>query len=250
MLNGYLKLGHGPRKVLVLSGWFGSSADWDGTHTALDLDAFTYVFFDYRGYGRSMHLTGEYSFAESTIDALRVVDALHWDRFSLIGHSMGGMAMQRILLAAPERIEKMVGIAAVPACGAKMPAERLAMFNAAVDDVALRAQILNASTGNRMSQAWLTYMARLSCETSAPAAFKAYLQEWTGADFTEQVKGNQTPVKIIIGANDPSMTVERMTGSWLTWYRHAEIETLANAGHYPMQETPIALASTMQAFLK
>jgi pimeloyl-ACP methyl ester carboxylesterase len=179
-----------------------------------------------------------------------VVDALRWDRFSLVGHSMGGMAMQRILLAAPERIEKMVGIAAVPACGAKMPAERLAMFNNAVDDLALRAQILNASTGSRMSQAWLTYMARLSCETSLPAAFKAYLQEWTGADFTEQVKGNQTPVKLIIGANDPSMTVERMAASWLAWYPNAELETLANAGHYPMQETPIALASTVQAFLQ
>jgi esterase len=160
------------------------------------------------------------------------------------------MSMQRILLAAPGRIEKMVGIAPVPACGARMPADRLAMFNSAVDDVALRVAILNASTGSRLSNAWLTHMARLSCETSLPAAFKAYLQEWTSDDFSALVQGNPTPVKLIIGANDPSMTVERMTASWLSWYPNAELETLANAGHYPMQETPVALASTVQTFLQ
>jgi esterase len=249
MLNGYLKLGRGPRKVLVLSGWFGSSADWDGAASALDLDAFTYVFFDYRGYGRSMHITGEFSFAEATQDALRLVDYLHWDRFSLIGHSMGGMAMQRVMLAAPNRIECMVAISAVPACGARMPAERLANFERAIDDITAREAILNASTGSRLSKAWITHMARLSFDDSLPQAFGAYLKQWTGDDFSALIENNPTPVKVIIGATDPSMTAERMTGTWLAWYPNAELETIGNAGHYPMQETPVALASTVQTFL-
>ncbi|RXZ31012.1 alpha/beta hydrolase [Oxalobacteraceae bacterium CAVE-383] len=249
MLNGYLKLGRGSRKVLVLSGWFGSSADWDGAANALDLDAFTYVFFDYRGYGRSMHIPGAYSFAEATDDALRLIDHLRWDRFSLIGHSMGGMAMQRVMLAAPHRIECMVAISAVPACGARMPAERLANFERAIDDIATREAILNASTGSRLSKAWISHMARLSSDTSLPQAFGAYLKQWTGDDFSALVENNPTPVKVIIGATDPSMTAERMSGTWLAWYPNAELETIANAGHYPMQETPAALASTVQTFL-
>jgi esterase len=249
VLNGYLKLGRGPRKVLVLSGWFGSSADWDATASALDLDAFTYVFFDYRGYGRSLHITGEFSFAETTQDILRLLDHLHWDRFSLIGHSMGGMAMQRVLLAAPQRIECMVAISAVPACGARMPPERLAMFERAIDDISTREAILNASTGSRLSKAWLSHMARLSWETSLPQAYGAYLREWTGDDFSALIQDNPTPLKVIIGATDPSMTAERMAATWLAWYPNAELETVANAGHYPMQETPAALAATVQAFL-
>jgi pimeloyl-ACP methyl ester carboxylesterase len=249
MLNGYLQWGHGPRKVLVLSGWFGSSADWIGMQPALDPQAFTYVFFDYRGYGRSMHLDGEFNFAETTRDVLRLADLLRWQRFSLVGHSMGGMAMQRIQLAAPERVERMVAVVGVPACGSRMPAERLAMFEQAVDDMALRQAILDASTGKRLPQSWLAWLALQSWNTSMPQAYRTYLGEWATDDFSELVKGNQTPVKVIVGANDPSMTAERMTATWLEWYPNAELEILSNTGHYPMHEVPVALAASIQNFL-
>src|ERR1035437_9143967 len=127
VLNGYLQLGSGPRKVLALNGWFGHSGDWGSMVDALDLEAFTYVFFDYRGYGRSRHLDGDYTFEENARDVLRLADHLGWDRFSLIGHSMGGAAIQRVLLAAPGRIDLMVAITAVPACSSRMDAQRIVM---------------------------------------------------------------------------------------------------------------------------
>ncbi len=39
---------------------------------------------------------------------LNVADACGLDRFRLLGHSMGGMAVRRVVLAAPERIEALV----------------------------------------------------------------------------------------------------------------------------------------------
>ena len=47
-LNGYVKVGNGPRKVLAMSGWFGSAEDWQPLVPALDNATFTYLFFDYR----------------------------------------------------------------------------------------------------------------------------------------------------------------------------------------------------------
>ena len=67
--------------------------------------------------------------------------------------------------------------------------------------------------------------------------------------FLPLVQGNPTPVKVIVGAHDPSMTAGRMTQTWLAWYPRAELETLANSGHYPMYEVPVALAASMQDFL-
>lgn len=127
-LNGFSQFGNGPHKVFVLNGWFGSSADWSALTPALDPDRFSYAFFDYRGYGLSRDIRGAFTFDEVASDVLALADHLDWRRFSLVGHSMGGMAMQCVLLAAPERIVKMAGISAVPACGSRMDEARLAMF--------------------------------------------------------------------------------------------------------------------------
>ena len=248
-INGHLQIGFGARKVLVLSGTFGHAGDWNAFSEALDLEAATYVFFDYRGYGRSLHLDGEFSFEEAARDVLRLVDHLDWQRFSLIGHSMGGVAMQRVLLAAPDRIERMVAIAGVPACSSRMDTQRLAGFGSAAGSLAQREFIIDFSTGRRLPAAWVARLARQSWASVAPRAFSGYLREWATVDFAPLVQGNTTPLKVLIGAHDPSLTEELMQRTWLSWYADASLETLANAGHYPMHEVPLALAAAVQNFL-
>jgi pimeloyl-ACP methyl ester carboxylesterase len=41
-----------------------------------------------------------------------------------------------------------------------------------------------------------------------------------------------------------------MDRTWLAWYPRASIETLANAGHYPMYEVPVARATALENWLK
>jgi esterase len=250
VLNGYLQLGSGPRKVMALNGWFGSSDDWGPMVDGLDLEAFTFVFFDYRGYGRSMHLDGKFNFEEAADDALRLADHLRWERFSMLAHSMGGAAMQRVLLAAPDRIERMVAITAVPACSARMDAQRLTMFESAVADVQKREAIINFSTNNRLPKTWVARMARQSWARSSPNAFASYLTEWATNDFSARVQGNPAQVKVIIGEHDPTLTADLMSRTWLAWYPNSRLETLANCGHYPMNEVPLALAASVQEFLR
>jgi pimeloyl-ACP methyl ester carboxylesterase len=249
MLNAYLQVGHGPRKVLAMGGWFGDASDWLDVAQALDPEIFTFVLFDYRGYGRSRHLDGEFSFEESARDVLRLADSLGWDSFSLLGHSMGGVAIQRVLLAAPGRIERMVAVAAVPACSSRMDAQRLAMFENAISDVAKRAFIINFSTGGRLPASWVKRMAQRSMEGSTATAFGAYLKEWATVDFSERLQNNPTPLKVVTGEFDPTLTGELMQRTWLAWYPNSTLVQLSNSGHYPMHEVPLALAATIQDFL-
>jgi pimeloyl-ACP methyl ester carboxylesterase len=253
-MNEFTRIGNGPRKVMVLSGWFGSAADWAALHPALDGQAFTYVFFDYRGYGRALARAGAYSFAEAAQDALALADQLDWQRFSLVGHSMGGMAMQHVLLAAPERVERMLGVCPVPACGSRMDQARLAMFQRTIDDAASRAALLDFSTGKRLTPAWNAHLAQITERESTSAARAGYLGEWASKDFSDELVHNQAacgvPVKLLIGDQDPTVTADLMTRTWLAWYRNATLQMLGNSGHYPMYETPLVLASALEAFLK
>lgn len=250
MLNGFEQYGHGPQKVLAMSGWLGSAADWAPLTPALDPERFTYVFFDYRGYGRSIERDGEFTFAEAARDVIALADHLGWHRFSLVGHSMGGMAMQRVLLAAPQRIERMAGISAVPACGSRMDEARLGGFRAAIDDVSKRAGLIAFSTGNRLSSSWSTHLANESARVSRRDAFAGYLPQWAAHDFSAEVAGHTVPVKLFVGEHDPTLTADLMTRTWLTWYPNAMFDMLRNAGHYAMHETPVALATALEDWLK
>lgn len=58
------------------------------------------------------------------------------------------------------------------------------------------------------------------------------------------------PIKVIAGANDPALSAEVMKATYLAWYPNAELEVMANAGHYPMNETPVALATSIESFLR
>ncbi|HDU8583015.1 TPA: alpha/beta hydrolase [Morganella morganii] len=93
MTNTYHRVGNGPHSVLVLHGWFGDAHSFEEIEPWLNTRAFSYVFMDYRGYGGMQAVHGAYTIDEIASDALALADALGIHEFSLIGHSMGGMAI-------------------------------------------------------------------------------------------------------------------------------------------------------------
>src|SRR5579864_6989753 len=129
MANSYITVGHGPHRVVALHGWFGCAAGWGPLVDCLDGEAFTYAFMDYRGYGGSKHLKGRYTMEEIAADALALADHLKWSTFSMVGHSMGGMAIQRVLVESPARVRKLVAITPVPASGVPFDEHTWAFFS-------------------------------------------------------------------------------------------------------------------------
>lgn len=246
---GYTKLGEGSHKVMVLHGWFGDSSAFDPVMPFLDLKTFTYVFLDYRGYGKSTHLSGEHTIAEIGQDALELADSLGWERFSLIGHSMGGMAVQWLAAQAPERVESLIGLCPVPASGFPMDPDTTGLFRGAKETVQNRETILMYTTGNQLAPAFGQVLAQRSLEQTTPDAFDDYLTAWSQTHFVEQVSGLTTPFLVLVGQQDPVITQEVMENTILKWFPNATVEAISNAGHYPMIETPLALVTRCEAFL-
>ncbi|MFD4030694.1 alpha/beta fold hydrolase [Streptomyces sp. NPDC058637] len=243
-------IGSGDHKVLVLHDWFGTSSGWGPFLDYLDGETFSYAFLDYRGYGDRKHVTGIYTLAEIADDALTLADELDWERFSLVGHSMGGKAVQQVLAQAPQRVRKLVGIAPVPAGAYPLDADGEALFYGAAQDRDKRRAIVDLVTGQRASPVWVDLMVDRSLECSTREAFGSYVKDWVTADLAEQITGQPVPVKVIVGEHDLALTADAMRATWLTHYPNAELEEIANSGHYPMHETPVALATTLETFLR
>lgn len=249
MTGAYVMVGTGDHHVLALHGWFGSALGWGHLTEYLNTTDFTYVFADLRGYGSRRGEQGRYTMAEAAADAIELADDLGWDRFSLLGHSMSGVAIQHVLLRAPDRVRRLVGVAPVPASGLPLGEADWALFSGAAGSPDKRAAIVNFATGSRLTPAFVTAIVRHSLDNSDQAAFGGYLQSWARADIVAQVKGSEVPVKVITGEHDPSQPAEFMEQTWLQVYPNSELEVLRGTGHYPMHETPVALAVAIEEFL-
>ena len=251
MPNTYHRVGHGPHAVIVLHGWFGDAHAFAPMEVALDGGAFSYVFMDNRGYGGMRGAAGAFSMEEVARDALALADALDFATFSVVGHSMGGMALERLALLAPLRLRKLVAVAPVPSCGVAFDSASRQRFLDASGDVQARRAIIARSTGGRLPAAWLDWKAHYSWERSDQAAFAAYFLAWSDTDFSGEVQATASnlPLLALVGEHDPRFDADLMRRTYLAWYPHARLEVLGNAGHYPMNETPLALAASIEAFL-
>jgi len=247
--SSHVTVGSGDHHVLALHGWFGSARGWGSLPDYLDRSAYTYVFMDLRGYGGRQQVAGDFTMQEAAADSLALADELGWDRFSVIGHSMSGQAIQHVLLQAPGRVRRLVALNPVPATGVPFGADGWALFSGAAASRDNRAAIINFSTGSRLPPAFIDHVVQHSLGNSTTEAFRAYLESWAKTDFSDQVKGNQAAVKVIIGEHDPALPAPVMEQTWMACYPAAELEVIPNAGHYPMYETPAALAASIEEFL-
>jgi 3-oxoadipate enol-lactonase len=100
--------GDGPGLVLV-HGFGGAKEDFADHVPALARRS-RVVTFDHRGHGESdaPDSVDAYSLDRLAADVLAVADACGLGEFRLLGHSMGGMAVRRVVLGAPERVEALI----------------------------------------------------------------------------------------------------------------------------------------------
>jgi pimeloyl-ACP methyl ester carboxylesterase len=143
-----------------------------------------------------------------------------------------------------------VCITPVPAAGVPLDAAGEDLFYGAAASDEKRAGILAFSTGNRLSQSWVRWMTRRSRETTTQDAYADYARAFTKTNFADAAKGLATPILVAIGEHDLALTKDVMTGTFMAWYPNAKLEVIANAGHYPMLETPVYLATLIEKFMR
>ena len=105
-----LEAGEGGRPLLISHGFTGAKEDFADVIDPLAEAGWWVVAPDLRGHGASDQPEEEaaYSLTIFAEDLFGLAHGLGWDRFALLGHSMGGMIAQELALGRPERIERLV----------------------------------------------------------------------------------------------------------------------------------------------
>lgn len=109
-LRGLRADGHGQPRVLALHGWLDNAASF--VPLAACLPAVELVLLDLPGHGQSDHLPADvpYTGVAAINQVLGAADALGWDRFHLLGHSMGAGIASLVAAAVPDRVQGLVAI--------------------------------------------------------------------------------------------------------------------------------------------
>ncbi|XP_017554577.1 serine hydrolase-like protein [Pygocentrus nattereri] len=97
------------RPVLCIHGWSDNSGSFNNLIPLLPSD-WRCLAIDLPGHGFSSHRPAGvfYGFPYYVADMRRVVEALQWNRFSIIGHSMGGNVAGMFSALYPEMVEALV----------------------------------------------------------------------------------------------------------------------------------------------
>src|ERR1019366_877741 len=209
MAHSPLTVGSGYHHVLALHGWFGSARGWGSLPDYLDGSAFTYVFMDLRGYGDRQQAGGEFT-----------------------------MASHQVLLQAPDRVRKLVGINPVPATSVPMDEQGCALSSGAAAQAGNRAAIIDFTTGNKLTKTFIDQGVRRGVPGAGmSAAAQPLVPGWPvtevvfapatyvdGVPFDAlAVLRRDTPVAWV--AEIPVLGWPEGPGFWLV-LRHAEVESV------------------------
>ena len=256
--------GDGGRPVLLVHGFTAHRGEVAGVMAPLAERGWHAVAPDLRGHGGSDHPTEAeaYSFEILAADVLALADALGWDRFALVGHSMGGAVAQLIALERPERLTGLVLASTFhgPVPGITMELVELgrwvvreAGMSGLADALAARRAENPASTAafERMQESRPGYAeeSRARLVATSPDMWLALAPRFVDqADRLERLAKLDVPAAVVVGALDSTMfddcvrLAETIPG--------AELTVIPGAGHVPQVESPEAWEAAIVGFLE
>ena len=246
---GHQAFGNGPTKVIALHSWMDDAQSWKTTIPFLNPNKYTYAFMDVRGYGESNNIEGEYSLEEIKNDIFNLAEALGFTKFHLIGHSMCGMVAQYAALKdSKNKIEKIVLLTPVASSGFPADEETKGFLKSVVQNIEVAKMAYGAFTSNRYSDYWYSLRAERHVAVTDEKAQLSYMKMWLQENFHQEMSRLEKPFLVVAGAYDHPMFKVDAQKENFEGFNQVEFIEFENSGHFPMQEAPVFLATTIENY--
>jgi pimeloyl-ACP methyl ester carboxylesterase len=227
----------GGAPVLLLHGYSDSAGAWAPVLPHLP-EAWNVAAPDQRGHGRSERPASGYTMAAFAADAARLVDALGWERATVVGHSMGGMIAQRFAIDFPERVARLVLVGTTPVCAGPAVDELVAAVLAFGEEVPRDfVEAFQAGTVARpLAPEFAAAVVDASCAMPA-RVWRAIAAELAGLDLREELPRIAAPTHVVWGDADAFFGAPEQE-ALRKGIPGATFSVYAGAGHSPHWEEP------------
>jgi pimeloyl-ACP methyl ester carboxylesterase len=251
-----IEAGSGGRPLLLVHGFGGAAVDFEWHLDELAAAGWHVVAPDLRGHGASGRPPAGYTFDHLAGDVVGLADSLGWDRFALLGHSMGGVVAQHVALLHPHRLSALVLMdttAGQPPVDPDLVRMAIAIAREEGMEALLRAMKelggpLDTPAAKRLLDevpGWEEQSDRklLAC---SPTMYAEVLEAWLELPERD-LSPIRVPTLVIAGEQDEPFLAA--THAVARMIEGARVEVLLDAGHSPQVEAPEAWRKTVTTFL-
>ena len=239
------------RPVLLMHGW---PQHWFMWRDVLPLVAphARVIAPDFRGFGWTDVARNGYEKDQLKRDVLALLDALQLDEFAIAGHDWGGYVGFLLALEHPERVHGLLALNVLPPWPSRDPRTALDAWRLAYMPVlatpGLGRRVGPALAARGLPEQQDVFLDRLNGEATE-RLYRSFLGElpallrgrYSAADL-------RVPARLVFGARDVALTT-RAASAAAAETDMLELELVADAGHFVVDEKPELVADRLLAML-
>jgi pimeloyl-ACP methyl ester carboxylesterase len=252
----YRRVGNGP-PLLVLNGFAATIADWDPSFLHGVASSNELILVDHRGIGDSSDDGEPFDIAQLAEDAAHVIDALGFERTSVLGWSMGGFVAETLALQRPDRVNKLVLLSTDPG-GADADLASATVWSQLIDSSGTpheqARRLLSLLFPSDVAESLYRQFGDVVAAARAPLSpdlvnrQAAAMDAWHRNGVSKQLREIRAPALIATGTEDivipPSNALKLVNAIPSAW-----LAQFPRGGHAFMAQYPRPLADLINGFL-
>lgn len=240
--------------VFFLHGLLGSADNWGSVSRRLSAEGLRCIAVDQRNHGSSPHSSGM-SYPLMATDLIRLADTLGIDKFSIVGHSMGGKTAMETALEFPGRLRSVIVVDIAPVQYKPAYVDYInALGNISFDGVTKRSdagrQLEKIVPDRNLRMFFLTNLRRdedglFRWRINIDGITSNYENIWKSIDGGRQYSG---PVLFLRGDNS-DFVLDKHFSLIESLFPAFKVKTIEKSGHWVHTEQPEVFRTIITDFL-